>query len=105
MNWCGARFDFGSHVTIGVSAILGVPSSEVALMFCVAPGIFAPLSAILKFWPPLRPVRLTPLWICVIPEICQLLRKPPAHLFRATFPKLYEYAALKIWVRFDACTP
>src|SRR5438094_8999196 len=80
INWCGARFDFGSHVRIGVSPILGVPSNEVALMFWVVPGILALLRAIPKDCP-LRPVRLTPLCICVIPEICQLLRKPPATLF------------------------
>src|SRR6266849_7857052 len=87
MNWCGARFDVGSHVTIGVSAILGVPRSEVLLMFWLVPGILAPLRFKPKVWP-LWPVRLTPLWSCVIPETCQLLTRPPAHLFLANFLKV-----------------
>src|SRR5580704_1962578 len=86
-NWCGARFAVGLHVMIGMSVILGVPSSDVALMFWVVPGILAPLRFKPNVWP-LWPVRLTPLWNCVIPETCQLLRNPPAHLLLATRPNL-----------------
>src|ERR1035441_5778517 len=80
MYWCDPSPEVGLQVRIGFSCISLVPRSDWLLTLNVVPGILRLLRFMPKFCP-LRPVRLAPLSICVMPDSCQPLTKPPAILF------------------------
>ena len=56
-----------------------MPKRATLLTVVAAGAVLVAVGVIPKFWP-LLPVRLAPLWICVMPESCQPIHQPAREL-------------------------